>query len=103
VGPPELSRLLDGLDQEIADAGGRVYLAKDSRLRPDLLATMYPRLEGFEAVRARVDPGGVLVSDLARRLGLVPAVDPAPRKPKTRSRTRTKAQPRATATQGGSS
>jgi decaprenylphospho-beta-D-ribofuranose 2-oxidase len=72
VGPPGLAALLDDLDEEVAHAGGRVYLAKDSRLRPDLFATMYPRQAEFRAVRARVDPDGVLTSDLARRLRIVP-------------------------------
>jgi len=71
VGPARLAPLLDELDQEIADAGGRVYLAKDARLRPELLATMYPDLDRWRAVQAGVDPDGVLASDLARRLGLV--------------------------------
>jgi decaprenylphospho-beta-D-ribofuranose 2-oxidase len=31
---------------------------------------MYPQLERFQAQRRRVDPDGVLRSDLARRLGL---------------------------------
>lgn len=65
-----LGAFLDTLDEEVAEAGGRVYLAKDSRLRPDLLAAMYPRLADFRALRAELDPGAVFTSDLSRRLGL---------------------------------
>ncbi|MEV8597393.1 FAD-binding oxidoreductase [Streptomyces sp. NPDC052012] len=67
---PGLGPFLDELDEEVASAGGRVYLAKDSRLRPELLAAMYPRLDDFRALRAELDPRGVFVSDLARRLDL---------------------------------
>jgi len=75
---PGLGPLLDRLDEVVAESGGRVYLAKDSRLRPDVLAAMYPRLAEFEATRAKLDPGGVLRSDLARRLAVgAPARDTA--------------------------
>ncbi|MFE7774158.1 FAD-binding oxidoreductase [Streptomyces sp. NPDC057445] len=70
AGLPGLGTFLDELDERVAGAGGRVYLAKDSRLRPELLAAMYPGLDRFRALRAELDPRGVFVSDLSRRLSL---------------------------------
>jgi decaprenylphospho-beta-D-ribofuranose 2-oxidase len=70
LGVEGLAACLDRLDVMVAESGGRVYLAKDSRLRPDVLAAMYPRLAELSSLRRRVDPGGVLRSDLSRRLGL---------------------------------
>ncbi|WP_406172879.1 FAD-binding protein [Streptomyces sp. NBC_00996] len=67
---PGLGSFLDELDEEVAAADGRVYLAKDARLRPELLAEMYPRLGEFRSLRRELDPRGVFTSDLSRRLGL---------------------------------
>ncbi|WP_426365675.1 FAD-binding protein [Streptomyces sp. E-08] len=70
AGLPGLGRFLDGLDEEVAGAGGRVCLAEDSRVRPEVLAAMYPRLDEFRALRAALDPRSVFTSDRARRLSL---------------------------------
>jgi decaprenylphospho-beta-D-ribofuranose 2-oxidase len=70
AGSRGLPPLLDELDQLVTDAGGRVYFAKDSRVRPELVPVMYPQLDRLREARARVDPSNVLQSDLARRVGL---------------------------------
>ena len=67
---PGLAQLLDDLDDKVLDAGGRLYLAKDSRMRPELMGEMYPRLEAFRKLRAEIDPHQVFMSDQARRLHL---------------------------------
>jgi len=70
IGAAILGGLLDRLDQEVLAAGGREYLAKDSRLPACAIARMYPRLDEWREVKRATDPDGVFNSDLARRLGL---------------------------------
>ncbi len=67
---PWLSQLCAELDGMVLEAGGRLYLAKDSRIPAGLMPGMYPRLEDFRRLRAAVDPAGVFSSDLSRRLAL---------------------------------
>lgn len=67
---PGLADLLVSLDELVLEAGGRLYLAKDSRAKADVIHKMYPRLQQWQALRATLDPDGVLCSDLARRLEL---------------------------------
>lgn len=68
---PGLGPLLDELDRLVVEAGGRVYLAKDSRLPPEMVPIMYPDLDRFRELQARMDPAHTIQSDLARRLELV--------------------------------
>jgi decaprenylphospho-beta-D-ribofuranose 2-oxidase len=66
-----LDSLLDHFDELVAEAGGRVYLSKDVRMRPEALAAMYPRLGEWREIRDRADPEQVWRSDLGLRTGLV--------------------------------
>ncbi|GAA3829931.1 FAD-binding oxidoreductase [Sphaerisporangium flaviroseum] len=70
AGQAGLSGLLRVFDEWVAEAGGRLYLAKDSRMRAELLPAMYPRLSEWRKIRESADPGEVFRSDLARRLSL---------------------------------
>ncbi len=66
-GTPELLR---SLDRSVLDAGGRIYLGKDSYVEPEMFRAMYPAIDDFLAIRAKYDPRGVFTSNLARRVGL---------------------------------
>jgi decaprenylphospho-beta-D-ribofuranose 2-oxidase len=68
---PGLEPLLDSFDELVAGAGGRVYLTKDARMRPDALAAMYPELPAWRAERDRLDPDRLWRSDLALRTGML--------------------------------
>ena len=56
------------------DHGGRLYVAKDALMAPESYAAMFPRLNAFRAVLARVDPVGRFQSDMSRRLRLRPDI-----------------------------
>lgn len=61
---------LDQLDKVVLKHGGRIYLAKDSRMDAAVFKAGYPRLGEFCAIRNEVDPDHRFNSDLARRLSL---------------------------------
>ncbi len=59
---------LDRLDEIVLKFGGRVYLAKDARLRADNFRAMYPRFPEWQRIKAKIDPENHFASDLSRRL-----------------------------------
>ncbi len=66
----DLFPFLARLDAIVAEAKGRLYLAKDSCQPRALFQAGYPELEAFRAVRRRIDPTQKFASHQSRRLGL---------------------------------
>jgi len=67
---PGLHRFCDELDELVLGAGGRLYLAKESRTTGATFKRGYPRFDEWRKARDAADPDGVFVSDMARRLEL---------------------------------
>ncbi|MGH3765724.1 MAG: FAD-binding protein [Pseudonocardiaceae bacterium] len=65
-----LAEFCDRLDEQVLDAGGRLYLAKESRTSAATLHRMYPLIDEWRKIRAAADPDGIFASDLSRRLEL---------------------------------
>lgn len=66
----KVSDTLAKLDNKIIDAGGRVYLTKDSRLSKQSFSLMYPKYEHWLELKKKMDPENYWQSDQGRRLGL---------------------------------
>jgi FAD/FMN-containing dehydrogenase len=62
--------LMLDLDAIVADHGGRLYLAKDSRAGINLMRTGYPHWGHFLSLRRNIDPSGKFSSLQSERLGL---------------------------------
>ncbi|MCL4539955.1 MAG: FAD-binding oxidoreductase [Bacteroidetes bacterium] len=61
---------LDELDALVKDHGGRIYPAKDARMRPAMFRSGYAQLDKFLQTREKVDPGRRFSSLQSRRLEL---------------------------------
>jgi decaprenylphospho-beta-D-ribofuranose 2-oxidase len=67
---PGLETLLNVFDEWITEAGGRIYLIKDSRMRPENVSIMYPQIDTWREIREEMDPNHLWNSDQSRRLNL---------------------------------
>lgn len=62
--------VLARLDEQVAAAGGRIYMVKDARMAPAMMERTYPRLGRFRELAAQYGHGRY-TSALAERLGLL--------------------------------
>ena len=63
-------RLIRTLEDQTAEAEGRIYLAKDSLSGPERVRAMYPEHADWLKIVTKADPDGSYATDLVRRLKL---------------------------------
>jgi decaprenylphospho-beta-D-ribofuranose 2-oxidase len=63
-----LFEFLDKLDTIVLKYGGRLYMSKDARMKPEILSAGYPELEKFRSIIKKYDPQGKIVSVQSERL-----------------------------------
>ena len=65
--------LFKELDAMVADYGGRLYLAKDSRMNADMFAKTYPNADPFRQAIAMLNEGPIKFASLqSKRTGITP-------------------------------
>jgi decaprenylphospho-beta-D-ribofuranose 2-oxidase len=64
---PGLLEVLDQLDGEVAGAGGRIYLAKDSRQSAGMVRVSYSQLADWQINGGKLDPSMLFVSSMRDR------------------------------------
>jgi len=74
---PGIWEFLEQLDRLVLDCGGRIYLAKDARMRPEVFRQMYPEFDRWLAVKSRIDPQNRFRSALSERLHIEPLPETA--------------------------
>ena len=63
-----LNQELNKLDEIIVNAGGRIYLAKDSRQSSQIFKKSYPRIKDWLKIKEELDPNNIFMSDSFKRL-----------------------------------
>jgi len=67
-----LFNFLDELDKIVLNYGGRLYMSKDARMKPEVLKSGYPRLDEFKQILNKYNPKGKIRSTQSDRLLLTP-------------------------------
>lgn len=65
-----LFEFLDELDEVVLKYGGRLYMSKDARMKPEMLEAGYPRLKEFKSIVQKYNPDGKIRSIQSDRLKL---------------------------------
>ena len=65
-----LFQFLDEVDKVVLDYGGRLYLSKDSRMKPEVFFKGYSRVNEFMNIVKRYNPEFKVKSDLSDRLSI---------------------------------
>ena len=60
------------IERIVLDHGGRLYVAKDALMRAESFVRMFPGLDAFREILAKVDPEARFQSDMSRRLRIHP-------------------------------
>ena len=64
----KLLGVLDELDNELASIGGKIYLAKDLRQKPEVFKKTYRSYQTWKSIKKQMDPDNLFKSDLSIRL-----------------------------------
>lgn len=67
-----LFNFLDELDELVLQYGGRIYLSKDARMKPELFWKGYPGAAQFQSVVQQYNPDAKFNSMQAQRLNILP-------------------------------
>lgn len=65
-----LLEFLDELDKVVLQYGGRIYMSKDARMKPEILQGGYPELDKFKEIIKKYNPDGKIHSVQSDRLFL---------------------------------
>jgi FAD/FMN-containing dehydrogenase len=65
-----LFKLLDKIDEIVIKKGGRIYLAKDARIKKENFEQGYPKIEAFRTLRKKYSMDEKFNSIQSKRLGI---------------------------------